>query len=509
MPDALEGRGGHVGEVLVSQPPIHTDPEQLECHPWCSGDTTSNADVPFGQQYDSVEAEHEMEKSPQIGTRPNVQGSDELQQQSIIDDQRFCYLQGSGNYLSALDPLLLHNSQPSFSHSSEQSFVVDDSLDSCPGMAWDAPNYGNHDSPFDRPMNEQVRSPDETLPTKVESYLDLSVSSGHSVHRYAYAASPIQNGVLFKPIGKNPWSAANMRTPLTEGSEEYGDGIMPSLEDAYGSGTSAAFEDTCSSACFSISLTSVSFNEDLESSVATIRGQHQGDQAVDYNPAWEQQQSTRDCLPDVPALVSGMGASGLPDQQTFPVHPDHPPFERENDCLAVPEGQGNHTCTSSTTPDVLRCEPCKVNFTGKYCRGSWQRHIRLKHRDQGVSYPCQDANCGLKFNRTDARLKHYRKYHPDLASSPAKPRAKNRRKSKENTPQTKKRSTKPDQKIEVEPESSYTGMEGLWRTTYAEGVESSRLSQDQDLLGVGRCVTPPPRNYSYVEAGWQDPQNFS
>lgn len=75
MPDALEGRGGHVGEVLVSQPPIHTDPEQLECHPWCSGDTTSNADVPFGQQYDSVEAEHEMEKSPQIGTRPNVQGS--------------------------------------------------------------------------------------------------------------------------------------------------------------------------------------------------------------------------------------------------------------------------------------------------------------------------------------------------------------------------------------------------------------------------------------------------
>ncbi|CBX92495.1 predicted protein [Plenodomus lingam JN3] len=102
MPDALEGRGGHVGEVLVSQPPIHTDPEQLECHPWCSGDTTSNADVPFGQQYDSVEAEHEMEKSPQIGTRPNVQGSDELQQQSIIDDQRPASVTAPSNLLSSM-----------------------------------------------------------------------------------------------------------------------------------------------------------------------------------------------------------------------------------------------------------------------------------------------------------------------------------------------------------------------------------------------------------------------
>jgi hypothetical protein len=67
--------------------------------------------------------------------------------------------------------------------------------------------------------------------------------------------------------------------------------------------------------------------------------------------------------------------------------------------------------------EVLECaQPgCQTFFTGDYRRGNLGRHRRLRHGNK--FYVCEDDTCAKEFKRQDARLKHYRKYHPDLAAS--------------------------------------------------------------------------------------------
>ncbi|KAH6861064.1 hypothetical protein BKA58DRAFT_443834 [Alternaria rosae] len=69
------------------------------------------------------------------------------------------------------------------------------------------------------------------------------------------------------------------------------------------------------------------------------------------------------------------------------------------------------------TPEVMYCEvvDCKQSFTGLYSRGNLGRHRRLVH-GTGSRYVCGDDTCAKEFRRQDARLKHYRKYHPELAA---------------------------------------------------------------------------------------------
>ncbi|KAF1956116.1 hypothetical protein CC80DRAFT_69424 [Byssothecium circinans] len=78
--------------------------------------------------------------------------------------------------------------------------------------------------------------------------------------------------------------------------------------------------------------------------------------------------------------------------------------------------------TSSCTTRSLECifEGCGSRFTGEYRKGNMARHIRLRHAAGGRTYAC--AGCTKKFNRQDARLKHYRRRHPHLAPGPAIPR---------------------------------------------------------------------------------------
>ena len=69
------------------------------------------------------------------------------------------------------------------------------------------------------------------------------------------------------------------------------------------------------------------------------------------------------------------------------------------------------------TPEIMYCEvvDCRQAFTGLYSRGNLGRHRRLVH-GTGSRYVCGDDTCAKEFRRQDARLKHYRKYHPDLAA---------------------------------------------------------------------------------------------
>jgi hypothetical protein len=64
----------------------------------------------------------------------------------------------------------------------------------------------------------------------------------------------------------------------------------------------------------------------------------------------------------------------------------------------------------------LRCEDCGAHFSGTYRRGNLGRHRRQKHAS--TDYPCESDSCERVFKRQDARLKHYRKKHPNLAQGP-------------------------------------------------------------------------------------------
>ena len=67
---------------------------------------------------------------------------------------------------------------------------------------------------------------------------------------------------------------------------------------------------------------------------------------------------------------------------------------------------------------VLACPHCDATLKGSYRKANLVRHIRLKHAHSARGYPCAVESCAKIFNRTDARLKHYRNHHPHLGCLP-------------------------------------------------------------------------------------------
>lgn len=78
--------------------------------------------------------------------------------------------------------------------------------------------------------------------------------------------------------------------------------------------------------------------------------------------------------------------------------------------------------TTSPGPDPIFCPICGNRYSGEYRRGNLSRHVRQKHGEVMQSYPCEDPDCTKTFCRQDARLKHYRRRHPHLATGPPVPR---------------------------------------------------------------------------------------
>lgn len=87
------------------------------------------------------------------------------------------------------------------------------------------------------------------------------------------------------------------------------------------------------------------------------------------------------------------------------------------------EHTSERSSTSAPVPDTVYCEMCNVPFQGNYRKGSYARHMRLKHHNNApTAYICNHCSPPKTFKRQDARLKHYRKHHPDLGVEPARPR---------------------------------------------------------------------------------------
>jgi uncharacterized C2H2 Zn-finger protein len=75
---------------------------------------------------------------------------------------------------------------------------------------------------------------------------------------------------------------------------------------------------------------------------------------------------------------------------------------------------------ASAATESLTChyQGCKASFHGPHRRGNQLRHLRTHPRE----YPCEAVACEKVFQRQDARLKHYRKEHPELNMASAIPR---------------------------------------------------------------------------------------
>lgn len=69
-----------------------------------------------------------------------------------------------------------------------------------------------------------------------------------------------------------------------------------------------------------------------------------------------------------------------------------------------------------SSSDKLTCTICNATFTGDYARGNLTRHFKSKH--SGEILPCEVPDCDQKFDRSDYRLSHYRKAHPELGAAP-------------------------------------------------------------------------------------------
>ncbi|KAH7095370.1 hypothetical protein FB567DRAFT_543702 [Paraphoma chrysanthemicola] len=78
---------------------------------------------------------------------------------------------------------------------------------------------------------------------------------------------------------------------------------------------------------------------------------------------------------------------------------------------------------SSRGPERLPCPKtgCSKTFAGTHRRGTLQRHIRLKHGEEERMYCCE-AGCQKIYLRQDARLKHYRSWHPEFNAPAIVPR---------------------------------------------------------------------------------------
>ncbi|EUC47579.1 hypothetical protein COCMIDRAFT_89876 [Bipolaris oryzae ATCC 44560] len=140
-------------------------------------------------------------------------------------------------------------------------------------------------------------------------------------------------------------------------------------------------------------------------------------------------------------------------------------------------GDGRSYGSPSTTSmhrDSLHCPHCDTKFTGnKYGKGNLARHIRHKHQDH-PKISC--GYCGELFQRTDARLKHHRKKHPEL-----EPPTPNSQRSGQSSTQTR---TGPTHDVHSNESRSFNGFEAFQDYFYYPGNMGQPEPHPDDLRGL-------------------------
>ncbi|KAF2634287.1 hypothetical protein P280DRAFT_280126 [Massarina eburnea CBS 473.64] len=65
----------------------------------------------------------------------------------------------------------------------------------------------------------------------------------------------------------------------------------------------------------------------------------------------------------------------------------------------------------------ITCSRCSIPFSGEYARGNLHRHMKTSHSKE--KFTCEVEGCSRQYQRSDARLAHYRKIHPGLEIPPS------------------------------------------------------------------------------------------
>ncbi|KAF7677087.1 hypothetical protein GT037_005299 [Alternaria burnsii] len=132
------------------------------------------------------------------------------------------------------------------------------------------------------------------------------------------------------------------------------------------------------------------------------QGQRHGSFMQPTNSAFGQQGVLMQPLPDRTAVQEGSRKTSY----HFNSHLHVPVAESHSSRPSSP--------AASTTSDVLGCPDCPAKFSGIYRQGNYGRHKRQKHRGPPVLFSCANSGCDKTFQRADARVKHYRRHHPEL-----------------------------------------------------------------------------------------------
>ncbi|KAF1951918.1 hypothetical protein CC80DRAFT_189899 [Byssothecium circinans] len=96
-------------------------------------------------------------------------------------------------------------------------------------------------------------------------------------------------------------------------------------------------------------------------------------------------------------------------------------FPEETLELSSEVSPGSRSSPASNTS--VFCSICGKVFRGEYARGNLTRHRKTCH--SSTIFPCEVGGCRRQYHRSDARLHHYRKSHPELNMLPAVARRSN------------------------------------------------------------------------------------
>mgnify|MGYP001940389485 CR=1 FL=1 len=88
-------------------------------------------------------------------------------------------------------------------------------------------------------------------------------------------------------------------------------------------------------------------------------------------------------------------------------------------CAARYSGIASELLVGASESDERHTCECSASYSGVHARGNLRRHRRVTGHGVGQPqekvYPCEVTACGKSYKRQDARLRHYRVYHKDLA----------------------------------------------------------------------------------------------
>jgi hypothetical protein len=124
--------------------------------------------------------------------------------------------------------------------------------------------------------------------------------------------------------------------------------------------------------------------------------------------------------PSITLSIGDTASTSLSSQS----HSPWPISTDRSQLLSVPSSvagsqSDNSDLASERDPEILQCSTCEATFKGRYRKGNLTRHRRHHHGSNETVFPCEMASCTRMFKRQDARLKHYRRHHPQSGQIPS------------------------------------------------------------------------------------------